>query len=368
MTATAAPVLVMGEALVDLVPAAVGDLPGYVPHPGGAPANLAAGLARLGVPVSFVGGLGRDAFGAANERRLSAAGVDLRLCTHPDRPTALAVAHLPQLTPPGLGRTSPGGTSPVTSPWGHSPSHRSGRSQGILTPPVRPRGTTARGPSAAAGDECGTAYDFHLDGTATFRIAPLTSGLDGFRAVCVGGLAAVVAPAADAVAATAHAASEQSVLVVDPNVRTLPALDPAECRQRLVRLCEQAHIVKASDEDLSRLWPGETAEAACRRLSAAGRLVVLTRGAEGSTAFTPRGHRVAVPPVPVRVVNTIGAGDAFTAGLLTGLARADLLHRTALTGITADQARRVLTLGAQVAASVCAQAGSEPADAAACLT
>ncbi|MGP3922091.1 PfkB family carbohydrate kinase [Streptomyces sp. 8N616] len=324
MTAPAAPVLVMGEALVDLVPEDTAGPTGYVAHPGGAPANLAAGLARLGVRVGFAGGLGRDAFGAAIERRLTAAGVDLGLCTRSDRPTALAVADPP-----------PGGTSRA----------------------VGPRGTTA----GDAPSEDGTAYDFHLADTATFRIAPQTRGLDGFGAVCVGGLAAVVAPAAGAVAETAAAAASRTLLAVDPNVRTLPALDQHDCRERLTALCEQAHIVKASDEDVRQLWPGETAEFTCRRLAAGGRLVVLTRGAAGSTAFTPRGDRVDVPATPVPVVNTIGAGDAFTAGVLTWLARAGLLRPGGPADITAGQVRDMLALGAEVAASVCAQAGSEPA-------
>ncbi|NEC17450.1 PfkB family carbohydrate kinase, partial [Streptomyces parvus] len=71
-------VLVLGEALVDLVPAGE-DAAVRVVQPGGAPANVAVGLARLGGRPSFVGGLGDDVFGSRIEAWLTGAGVDLSL-------------------------------------------------------------------------------------------------------------------------------------------------------------------------------------------------------------------------------------------------------------------------------------------------
>ncbi|AEW98733.1 PfkB family carbohydrate kinase [Streptantibioticus cattleyicolor] len=305
-----APLLVTGEALVDLVPAADGDGSRYVAYPGGAPANLAVGLARLGLPVAFAGGIGRDAFAALGADRLTGAGVDLTPSARTALPTALAVAD--------------------------------------------------PGPD-------GTAYDFHITGTATFRVPALTDGLERYAAVCVGGLAAVTAPAHDAVAATAEAAAARSTLVVDPNARS--GTDD-EGRARLVRLCQLAHLVKVSDEDVRLLWPDEPVEDTCRRLAGDGRLVVLTRGADGSTAFTPGGLRVDVPVVPVQVVDTIGAGDAFTAGLLARLAGSGLLAPDSLADLTHHQLDDALRLGARTAAAVCARAGADlvvPADIAADL-
>ncbi|MER6617976.1 PfkB family carbohydrate kinase [Streptomyces xantholiticus] len=84
-------VLVPGEALIDLVPEP--DDPEILrAQPGGAPANVAVGLARLGTPVAFAGTLGGDAFAGSIERRLSSAGVDLSLCGRSVLPTTLAVA------------------------------------------------------------------------------------------------------------------------------------------------------------------------------------------------------------------------------------------------------------------------------------
>ncbi|MFF8981763.1 PfkB family carbohydrate kinase [Streptomyces globisporus] len=291
-------VLVLGEALVDLVPAGE-DAAVRVAQPGGAPANVAVGLARLGGRPSFVGGLGDDAFGSRIEAWLTGAGVDLSLSARPPLPTALAVA-------------DPG--------------------------------------------EHGNTYRFHLGDTATFALPDRTAEVSRFGAVYVGGLAAVVEPAAEVVAATARAAARSGVLAVDPNVREDRTLDPVRSLERLRELCALARVVKASDEDLVRLWPDEEPEASCRRLAGQGRLVVLTRGARGATAYVQDAPPVSVPALAVRVVNTIGAGDAFMAGMLAWLG-AETGWRTGLSGA---EARAMLEYAAATAASVCARAGTEP--------
>ncbi|MFF9578816.1 carbohydrate kinase [Streptomyces rubiginosohelvolus] len=291
-------VLVLGEALVDLVPAGE-DAAVRVAQPGGAPANVAVGLARLGGRPSFVGGLGDDAFGNRIEAWLTGAGVDLSLSARPPLPTALAVA----------------------DPGDH-----------------------------------GNTYRFHLGDTATFALPDRTAEVSRFGAVYVGGLAAVVEPAAEVVAATARAAARSGVLAVDPNVREDRTLDPVRSLERLRGLCALARVVKASDEDLVRLWPDAEPEASCRRLAGQGRLVVLTRGARGATAYVRDAPAVSVPALAVRVVNTIGAGDAFMAGMLAWLG-AETGWRTELSDA---EARAMLGYSAATAASVCARAGTEP--------
>ncbi|WP_069741684.1 PfkB family carbohydrate kinase [Streptomyces sp. EN23] len=292
------PVLVLGEALVDLVPAG-DDASVRVAQPGGAPANVAVGLARLGGRPSFVGGLGDDAFGSRLETWLTGAGVDLSLSARPPLPTALAVA-------------DPG--------------------------------------------EHGNTYRFHLGDTATFALPDRSAEAGRFGAVYVGGLGAVVEPAADVVATTARAAARSGVLAVDPNVREDRTLDPVRSVERLRELCALARVVKASDEDLVRLWPDAEPEASCRRLAGQGRLVVLTRGARGATAYVQDAPAVSVPARPVRVVNTIGAGDAFMAGMLAWLG-AQTGWRTELSG---PETQAMLEYAAATAASVCAGAGTEP--------
>ncbi|RYJ29309.1 fructokinase [Streptomyces sp. L-9-10] len=295
-------VLVMGEALIDLVP--VPDEPELNrAQPGGAPANVAAGLARLGTPSWFAGALGGDGFARMIERRLVSAGTELGLCARSELPTTLAVAD------PG-----PDGTS----------------------------------------------YHFHLQDTATFRLPDHSAVVDRFAAVYVGGVAAVVEPAAGAVAATARAGAERSLLVVDPNVREDRTIDPELSVRRLRELCALAHVVKASDEDLARLWPDTDPDETCRRLAGEGRLVILTRGAKGSTAYAGSSEPVSVPAVPVEVVNTIGAGDAFMAGVLTWLSANGVHREGGVAGLPRDRVEEMLVLASRVAASVVAQTGTEP--------
>ncbi|MBM9624521.1 sugar kinase (plasmid) [Streptomyces zhihengii] len=287
----------MGEALVDLVPAS-GEKQLYRAQPGGAPANVAVGLARLGGRSHFAGGIGADGFAQQLEQWLTGSGVDHSLCRRSLLPTALA----------------------VTDP-GHD----------------------------------GNAYHFHTERTATFDLSDLSPEVHRFDAVYVGGLAAILEPAASVVASTARAAASRSLLVVDPNVREDRGVDAQRSLKRLRTLCEEADVVKASDEDIARLWPDRDPEASCRRLASGGRLVVMTRGARGSTAYALAREPVSVPAARVKLVNSIGAGDAFMAGVLTWLSA----HAWRL-DLPAGQTSAMLAYASRVAGSVCAQSGTEP--------
>ncbi|MFE3601728.1 PfkB family carbohydrate kinase, partial [Streptomyces sp. NPDC059142] len=97
-----------------------------------------------------------------------------------------------------------------------------------------------------------------------------------------------------------------------------------------------------------------------RRLAGAGRVWVITRGATGATAFAGDAEPVSVPAVPVEVVNTIGAGDAFMAGVVNWLTTHGVAGSGAVAGLSREQVTRMLEFAARVAASVCAQAGTEP--------
>ncbi|WP_329167458.1 PfkB family carbohydrate kinase (plasmid) [Streptomyces sp. NBC_01717] len=299
-------ILVLGEALVDLVPVleqAVGEPTLLHVQPGGGPANVAVGLGRLGMSPTLAGGLGEDAFARMLEERLDSAGVDLSLCVRSGLPTALAVSD---------------------------------------------------------SDGAGASYNCHFKETASFQLPDLRPTLSRFEAVYVGGLAAVVDPAARVVAATARAAARTSLLVVDPNVREFGMLEPVVCRGLLRGLVSLAHVVKASDEDLVRLWPGRDPEAIARTLARAGRLIVMTRGAHGSTAFTADAEPFSVGAAPMDVLNTIGAGDAFTAGMLSWLGTTGIRLGRSAAALTAREAEAMLNFASETAASVCGQVSAEP--------
>ncbi|MEV1146055.1 PfkB family carbohydrate kinase, partial [Micromonospora sp. NPDC049799] len=224
---------VLGEAVVDLAPAGGDGL--FAAHPGGSPLNVAVGLARLGRPTAMLARFSRTAFGRRLRDHAVANGVDLGSAVFDDRPATLAVVSL--------------------------------------------------------GDTGAASYDFHLDGTADWHWTPeeLETLPAGTRVLHTGSLAVLLPPAADLVAdvlAREHAAGR--VLVsLDPNVRPAMLADPDGARRRLLALARYAHLVKASDEDLAWLFPGESVETAAGRLREEGvRLVVVTRGAAGSYAAT----------------------------------------------------------------------------------
>jgi fructokinase len=272
--------------------------------PGGGPANTAVALARLGTRARFLGRLSGDVFGEMFRARLAASGVDLSAAVAAAEPSTLAVAALDE----------------------------SGRA----------------------------AYTFYAQGTADWQWT--RDELDLARlgtASCLhtGSLALVKQPGAAAVEEFAAAAAAERVTVsIDPNVR--PSLAARDDYQ-VERWCAYADVLRLSDDDLAFLLPGTTAEAACDRWHAAGaRLIVVTLGEKGALVSLD-GERATVPAVPVEVADTVGAGDAFTAGLLHHLEGKGLLGGR-LDGLDLDTAVAAATFAARVAALTCTVPGADP--------
>ena len=174
--------------------------------------------------------------------------------------------------------------------------------------------------------------------------------MDGVEALFLGGISLAVEPCARAYEAlgTGHA---DLPIMLDPNVRPGFVADPTAYRARIARLCEVATIVKVSDEDMDwlRITPADL-------LSAGAKVVCVTEGARGVTAITPRGE-VRVAARRVEVVDTVGAGDTFNAGLMAGLHEAGALRRAAP---PEDALRAALELGVAAAAVTVARAGANP--------
>lgn len=309
-------ITVCGEALVDLVTT---DGRTFHARPGGGPANVAVSLARLGVPVSLLGRIAGDTFGRLVEAHLRDNGVDLRDVARAVEPTTLAVA-------------SVDGTG-------------------------------------------GAAYDFHVEGTADFGwtddalSAPLAADVE---ALCVGSLAAAVAPGAAAVEALLRREHGRSVVttVLDPNIRPALAGDRAADRAGTVARVERqvtlADLVKASDEDLAYLYPDADPEAVAREWLAIGpAAVVVTLGAQGVLAVCAGDDAtLRVPARPVTVVDTVGAGDAFLAGLLAALRADGALARAGLAALEAAHLISVLERATAVAALTASRPGADPPTAA----
>ncbi len=297
---------VLGEAIVDLV--GEGDRR-YRAHPGGSPLNVAVGLGRLGQPVSLAARLSRDAFGAMFRDHLAAAGVDPRHLVTATEPSSLAVATV---------------------------------------------------------DDAGVAaYDFWTEGTADWQwTAAELAGVvdDGTVALHTGSIALELEPGASRVLELLRQVRRAGRVTVsyDPNVRMARRGGVAEGRRAVERVVALAHLVKVSSEDLEWLYPGEDPVAAARRWSGAGpELVVVTLGGDGAVALPAGGAEVRRAAPPVTVVDTVGAGDAFSSGLLATLAERGALGagpgRLAAVDLPA-----VLDRACLVAALTCARPGADP--------
>jgi len=301
-------IVVAGEALVDLAPRD-GLL---LPLPGGSPFNVAVGIGRLGRATSYLGALSTDAFGQRMADRLTAASVDLSLSPRVDAPTTLAVVHLDD-----RGRAS---------------------------------------------------YGFYLDGTAATllgvdELPDLAE--DATVHVSLGAVGFAHEPTGRALAGLLEQRTGRGLTSLDPNVRPLvfaQAGGVAAYAGIMDRVVAATDLVKVSDEDLEQLHPHDVGwHAVARRWAASGpALVVVTRGPDGAVALTADGREVAVPGQRIEVVDTVGAGDAFTAGLLAWLDRSGVRDRAALAGSSEAALTAALTYAGRVAALTCTRAGADP--------
>jgi fructokinase len=288
-------ILVAGEALYDLVPRAGGDLSA---HPGGGPFNTARTIARLEQPVAFLGRLSGDRFGATLERMLAEDGVALGAVVRTMDPTTLAIAEVD--------------------------------GQGVARYRFYAAGTSAAGLTTEAA------------------LAALPADV---AALHVGTLGLLLEPTATAVEAVVGELAPRALVMVDPNIRPWAIEDPPSYRARLERVLARTHVVKVSEEDLD--WLAIDARAL---LDAGPDVVLLTRGADGVVVVTAGGER-RVKVEAVRVVDTIGAGDAFGGGFLAWW-RSQGLGVAALAD--ADTVVEGARFGCRVAARTVERAGASP--------
>lgn len=253
--------LVIGEALVDVVRSADGSV---AEHPGGSPANVAVGLARLGHDVAFATRLGDDRYGDEIDAHLAADGVRLT----------------------------------------------AGRDE---------RRTSSA--QATIGADGSAAYQFDID----WDVRP--PSLSGVGHVHTGSIGAVLPPGGIVVAQVLADARRTATVSYDPNARPALMGNAEVARRQVEELVSLSDVVKASDEDIAWLYPGRTVEEVLTHWGKLGaQVTVATRGGDGTTVIVTSEGVVHHRPVDaIEVADTVGAGDSFMSGLVSGLLDSGLL-------------------------------------------
>jgi fructokinase len=223
----------------------------------------------------------------------------------------------------------------------------------------------------AVGPDGGASYDFRVTGTADWQWTPdeLEGALDGPVVALHSGSLALTTPPGAAVLRDLIARAAASVTIsYDPNCRPLLMGEPARVLEGVHELLAVADVVKVSAEDLEWLLPGRSPEELVDDWLARGpAIVAVTLGGDGVLAGTASGIRTRRPGVPVTVVDTVGAGDTFSAALLAGLHRRGLLGaaaRPALRAVDAETFDALLDEAARAAAITCSRRGADPPTAA----
>jgi fructokinase len=299
-------ILACGEALIDMLPreSTKGEA-AFAPYPGGAVFNTAIGLGLLGIETQFLCGMSSDFLGDILRDGLDAAGVD------------------------------------------HSPSPK------LVAP-------------------CTVAFVKLVDGQATYafydensamRTLTVAPAIDA-NALFFGGISLVGYGCGDTFEALMLREAPARVTMIDPNIRPSFIRDVVAYRARIDRMMEAADIIKLSDEDLH--WfegEGDLPDLARGLVAKGAKLVCITEGADGVTGYSAE-HEVFVPSERADVVDTVGAGDTFNAGLLAGLDRAGNLTKAKIAGLSAEDIRSALHLGVRAAAVTVSRAGANPPTAA----
>jgi fructokinase len=294
-------IVVCGEALIDRIHNEDGTQRAV---PGGGPFNTARALARLGVPTAFLGRISNDVFGRQMASLLISDGASLELTSIGPEPTTIAIADVD--------------------------------TEGFAE------------------------YQFLVEGTSaanlTLDMVPDDFGPD-VDALYVGTLGLVLEPMASTIEELVIRESGRRLVMMDPNIR-VGLIPDAEYRERLQTVISHSTIVKASEGDLAWLLPGLDREQIADRLFSAGvSLVVMTLGALGAFG-AHRDIRITGAAPRVGLVDTIGAGDAFGAGLLAwlhdhGCVRPDLW-------LEPEELKAALEYACLAGALTCSRAGADP--------
>jgi fructokinase len=307
MRKTKAMLLSCGDALVDFLPVkSVDGRDAAVPVAGGSCLNIAVGMARLGAPAGFVGGISTDLFGRMIADHASASQVDLRYAIRSDHQTTLAFVR-----------------------------------------------TVAGEPQYAFYDEATASRNWtYQRGSIPF---------DEIEAIHVGSTTLANGEGAANALAMIKDAGGSVTISFDPNCRPNLVRHRVRYVDQMDEFAAAADIVRMSDVDFAFLYGGsDYAEKARSFINAGTSLVVVTRGSRGAQAWHREAGAVEVQAPTVDVVDTIGAGDSFQAALLYALRSIGRIKAGPLSQLNADELRRALSFASICAAFTCGRTGADP--------
>ena len=302
--------LVCGEALFDFF--SEDDVTGLASKvnfkaiAGGSPFNVAVGLCRLGVDAALFAGLSTDYLGRRLQQVLNEEGVRPDFLVDFAAPTTLAMV--------AVGANG-------------SP-HYNFRGEGCADRQLKPE---------------------HLP-----ELGPDVMGLH------IGSFSLVVQPIADTLLELVQRESGKRLISLDPNVRLNPEPNIDLWRSRIATLVEYADLIKVSDEDLSLLYPEEDPQRVIEGwLQHRCHLVFLTRGGEGATVFSRIHGSWSVPASPVKIADTVGAGDTFQAALITWLTEQQRDSVEGVQSLSRQHIDGMLKFAVQAAALTCSKTGPD---------
>ncbi len=297
-------ILCCGEALIDFMPVKSADgALAYQPFNGGSIYNVAIALGRLGQEVGYFGGLSQDFFGEMLGNELANSNVDTSLSIKSARATTLAFVKFNDGQPE---------------------------------------------------------YVFLDEGSAgrMLRDDQMPGLPDEFDLLHFGSISLINNPAASIFEQLAAREKGRRLISIDPNIRSSLVSNESEYRARLERMFSFADIIKVSDEDLEWLYPDKShQDCTSRWLREGTSLVVITRGAKGAIAYSGEAI-IEQAIVSVDVVDTVGAGDAFMAGLLTSLDEYGNLVSDKLKAIDQATLSNALSFASRVAAITVSRKGA----------
>jgi fructokinase len=299
-------ILCCGEALIDMLPRKGADgADVYQPFLGGSVYNSAVALGRLGTPVGFFAGISKDFFGDGLVEGLKAAGVDTKHVRRKDRHTTLALVKLKD---------------------GHA------------------------------------RYSFINEGSADRMLEKrdIPALPAAVKALHFGSISLIPEPCGGTYETLLKKASKTCVISLDPNIRPTLIADKAKHVKRLKRLIALADIVKISDEDVKWMTGSvDFKKVAQGWLKSGAKVVAITQGGEGCHVFT-KSVAFTLQAPKVTVADTVGAGDTFTAGLLTSLHRAGLLSKKSIASLDEATLRTAAAFAMKCAAVTVSRPGADP--------